>query len=257
MHGRSRSGWLVAARRRPRRWPGRSTRRGYAKAVTCSACHGANGNSRSESMPILAGIDAAYFKKTIEDYAAGRRAVARDGAVRQAGEAPGRGRDRGVLRRPEARALAGQAGPRRGRAGPRRPRRVRGVPRSRGPGRCAPSSFRPIAGQPAGYLRNQLLLFKADKRSPGDPALIQLKSAAEGDSRRDAGGPRGVLLEPEVAAPWIRSGLGRDRYLSVRAGAPELRRRLRRRHGRRGRRHRDDPAAALRAAAGGRRASST
>ena len=33
-----------------------------------------------------------------------------------------------------------------------------------------------IAGQPAGYIRNQLLLFKADKRSPGDPALTQLKS---------------------------------------------------------------------------------
>ena len=46
---------------------------GYAKAVTCSACHGANGNSRSESMPILAGMNVAYFKKAIEDYAAGRR----------------------------------------------------------------------------------------------------------------------------------------------------------------------------------------
>src|SRR5262245_65934704 len=49
---------------------------GYAKAVTCSACHGANGNSRSDSMPILAGINVAYFKKTIEDYAAGRRVSA-------------------------------------------------------------------------------------------------------------------------------------------------------------------------------------
>ena len=46
---------------------------GYSKAVTCSACHGANGNSRSESIPILAGTNVAYFKKTIEDYAAGRR----------------------------------------------------------------------------------------------------------------------------------------------------------------------------------------
>jgi cytochrome c553 len=33
-----------------------------------------------------------------------------------------------------------------------------------------------LTGQPAGYLRNQMLLFKADRRSPGDPALQQLKA---------------------------------------------------------------------------------
>jgi len=33
-----------------------------------------------------------------------------------------------------------------------------------------------IAGQPAGYIRNQLLLFKAEKRSPGDEALTKMKS---------------------------------------------------------------------------------
>ena len=49
---------------------------GYSKAVTCSACHGANGNSRSDSIPILAGMNVAYFKKTVEDYAAGRRVSA-------------------------------------------------------------------------------------------------------------------------------------------------------------------------------------
>jgi cytochrome c553 len=34
-----------------------------------------------------------------------------------------------------------------------------------------------IAGQPAVYLRNQLLLFKADKRSPGDEAVVKMKAA--------------------------------------------------------------------------------
>jgi cytochrome c553 len=33
-----------------------------------------------------------------------------------------------------------------------------------------------IAGQPAAYLRNQLLLFKADKRSPGDAELTKMKA---------------------------------------------------------------------------------
>ena len=40
----------------------------------------------------------------------------------------------------------------------------------------APKLMPAIAGQPPGYLRNQMLLFKADKRSPGDPALTQLKA---------------------------------------------------------------------------------
>jgi cytochrome c oxidase subunit 2 len=33
-----------------------------------------------------------------------------------------------------------------------------------------------LAGQAPGYLREQLLLFKQDRRSPGDPALAALKA---------------------------------------------------------------------------------
>src|SRR5262245_63461130 len=46
---------------------------GYAKSITCSACHGAAGNSRSDAMPIIAGLDPAYFKQQIEAYATGKR----------------------------------------------------------------------------------------------------------------------------------------------------------------------------------------
>src|SRR5213593_871222 len=46
---------------------------GATKAVTCSACHGMAGQSPSNSMPIIAGILPAYFKKAIEDYATGKR----------------------------------------------------------------------------------------------------------------------------------------------------------------------------------------
>ena len=46
---------------------------GYAKAMTCSACHGFAGNSGVEAVPILAGLTPAYFKKAIEDYATGKR----------------------------------------------------------------------------------------------------------------------------------------------------------------------------------------
>src|SRR5262245_28596682 len=46
---------------------------GFAKSLTCSACHGAAGNSRSDFMPIIAGINADYFKKQIDAYATGKR----------------------------------------------------------------------------------------------------------------------------------------------------------------------------------------
>ena len=148
---------------------------GYAKAVTCSACHGANGNSRSESMPILAGMNVAYFKKAIEDYAAGRRPspemepfakqvkllgvdeIATFFAAQKREPSPGKP-DRAAIERGRAASAACAA--------------CHG-PEGRGD---APKLVPAIAGQPTGYIRNQLLLFKADKRSPGDPALTQLKS---------------------------------------------------------------------------------
>src|SRR5262245_17471587 len=46
---------------------------GAAQALVCSACHGFAGQSRSNTMPILAGIAPWYFKKAIADYAAGKR----------------------------------------------------------------------------------------------------------------------------------------------------------------------------------------
>jgi cytochrome c553 len=40
---------------------------GYTKAFSCSACHGFGGNSRSATMPILAGMNANYMKKALQD----------------------------------------------------------------------------------------------------------------------------------------------------------------------------------------------
>jgi cytochrome c553 len=148
---------------------------GYTKAVTCSACHGANGNSRSDSMPIIAGMNVAYFKKAIEDYAAGRRVspemepfskqvkllgvdeIAAFFAAQKREPSPSK---------PDRTAIE------RGRAASAPCAACHG-PEGQGD---APKLVPAIAGQPVGYIRNQLLLFKADKRSPGDPALTQLKS---------------------------------------------------------------------------------
>jgi len=148
---------------------------GYSKAFACSACHGFGGNSRAAATPVLAGMPAWYFKKAIEDYASGRRVspemepfakmVKQQGVDDVAGyfaaqrrepldvkvnrEAVARGRKAAV-------ACAGCHGDE-GRGD-----EPRGVPS--------------LQGQPVGYLRNQMQLFKTDKRSPGDATLASMKS---------------------------------------------------------------------------------
>ena len=148
----------------------------YAKTVTCSACHGFSGNSRVEAVPILAGMAPAYFKKAIEDYAAGKRVspemepFAKQVKVLGVDEVAG---FFAAQRRQPASPRPDRAGVERGRAAAVQCAACHG-PEGRGdPAKLVPQ----IAGQPAVYLLNQLLLFKADKRSPGDAALTKMKAA--------------------------------------------------------------------------------
>jgi cytochrome c553 len=46
---------------------------GQAKAKTCVACHGADGNSASAEFPRLAGQQADYLVKALKDYKSGMR----------------------------------------------------------------------------------------------------------------------------------------------------------------------------------------
>jgi cytochrome c553 len=143
---------------------------GYAKAFTCSACHGFGGQSTSDAMPILAGMPPPYFKKAIGDYASGQRPSPEMSAyskmVVQLGVDD------------VAAYFAGQ---------PFKPTAIKVDPVAAGRGRAASAScvvchgpdgrgdigkmIPSLAGQPPGYLRNQMLLFKRDQRSPGDEAL--------------------------------------------------------------------------------------
>lgn len=148
---------------------------GYTKAFACSACHGLGGNSRADATPVLAGMPTWYFKKAIEDYAAGRRVsaemepfakmVKQQGVDDVAGYFAAQSRDKLAVKverasvangRKAAVACAGCHGDD-GRGDERR-----GVPS--------------LQGQPPGYLKNQMLLFKAEKRSPGDAALTSMKA---------------------------------------------------------------------------------
>jgi cytochrome c553 len=151
---------------------------GYSKAFTCSACHGFAGNSKADTVPVLAGMAPAYLKKALQDYASGRRPSTEmepyakmalhlgvDDVVayfaRQKRE-PWRARlDPAAVAR--GRALSTACASCHGADGRGDP--VRGVP--------------DLRGQPSGYLEHQLRLFKANRRSPGDEALSTLKATLE------------------------------------------------------------------------------
>lgn len=156
-------------------WAGPLDMPGAGKALVCTACHGQGGQSPSNAMPILAGMAPWYFKKSIEDYAAGRRpspemepyakqvlqfgvddigayfaAEARQpSAVKPDAAAVGRGRAAAV----QCAVCHGASG---------KGDQAKGIP--------------DITGQPAGYLQSQMLLFKADRRNPNDLSLKALKA---------------------------------------------------------------------------------
>jgi cytochrome c553 len=149
---------------------------GYAKAFACSACHGVAGNSRGEAVPILAGMPAWYLKKAIEDYASGKRPAAEMepyakmvkelGVDEVAGYFAAQKKEPTAVR-PDPAAVA------RGLAASAPCASCHGPAGKGDPAKGVPD----LTAQPAGYLLNQMLLFKADRRSPGDAALRQLKAA--------------------------------------------------------------------------------
>jgi len=148
---------------------------GYVKSLTCTACHGAGGNSKSDSMPILSGMAPAYFTKQIEAYAGGKRPspemepyakmvrelgaeeIARYFAEQKMEPSPVSVSPDAVAR---GRASSGQCV-------------ICHGPEGRGdPARLIPN----LAGQPPGYLLAQMLLFKQDRRNADDPALSAMKA---------------------------------------------------------------------------------
>jgi cytochrome c553 len=148
---------------------------GATKALTCAACHGMGGQSPSNTMPILAGMLPAYFKKAIDDYATGKRPSPEmepyAKMVRVLGVDEVAGYFAAQKREPTA-IRADAAAAERGKAAAAQCAVCHG-PDGRGD---AAKLIPDLRGQPPGYLRSQMLLFKADQRSPGDPALKALKA---------------------------------------------------------------------------------
>ena len=147
---------------------------GASKALACSACHGLGGQSPSNTMPIIAGIAPWYFKKAIEDYAAGRRPSPEMEPyakyVREAGIDDLAAYFASQSRQPTAvKVDAGAV--ERGRVASQQCVVCHGASGRGDPTKSIPD----LRGQAPGYLRNQILLFKTDRRSPGDPTVKALK----------------------------------------------------------------------------------
>ena len=148
---------------------------GASSALVCSACHGFAGQSPSNTMPILAGMAPWYFKKAIQDYAAGKRPspemepyakqVVQFGVDDMAAYFAAQKRTASTVK-------LDPAAVERGRAAAVLCTLCHGTSGKGDPSKGVPD----LTGQPPGYLRNQMLLFKADRRSPGDPQLKVIKA---------------------------------------------------------------------------------
>ena len=143
---------------------------GAQKSLLCSACHGFAGNAPGTAMPILAGMNANYFKKAIKDYAEGKRPspemepyskyvlqfgldeiadyfAAQKKLPRPAAKTDAKSISRGATLATQCAACHGPKGE--GDAG---------------------RAFPALQGQPTGYLHAQMALFGSDKRKLDDAA---------------------------------------------------------------------------------------
>jgi cytochrome c553 len=147
---------------------------GASTAMVCSACHGFAGQSQSNAMPILAGMAPWYFKKAIQDFAAGKRlSPEMEPYAKQVVQF---GLDDvaayfAAQKRAVTPVAADAAAIERGRAAAAQCTLCHGASGKGDPSKGVPD----LTGQPPGYLKSQMLLFKADKRSPGDAQLKVIK----------------------------------------------------------------------------------
>jgi cytochrome c553 len=148
---------------------------GAPQALVCSACHGFGGQSQSNTMPIIAGIAPWYFKKAIQDYAAAKRTSPEmepyAKMVMQFGIDDITAYFAAQARTPTP-IKADPAAIERGRTAATQCTICHGASGKGDAAKGVPD----LTGQPPGYLRSQMLLFKADRRSPGDEQLKAVKA---------------------------------------------------------------------------------
>jgi cytochrome c len=126
-------------------------------------------------MPIIAGIDPAYFTKQIQSYAAGRRPspemepYAKQVLVLGVAEIAEFFAAQPMQPTP---IKADAAAAERGRATAAQCQICHGADGKGDRAKQIPA----LAGQPGGYLREQMILFKQDRRNPGDATIAAMKA---------------------------------------------------------------------------------
>ena len=139
----------------------------FHKSPVCSACHGFAGNSPGATVPIIAGMAPAYFKKATKDYAEGKRTspemepyakcVVQFGSDEIASYFA-------AQKKPPAKVKTGPKAISRGATLATQCAQCHGAQGDGDAFRVVPA----LQGQPAAYLKAQMDLFKGDKRKLKD-----------------------------------------------------------------------------------------
>jgi cytochrome c553 len=170
--------------------PATIARSGAAGLAPCASCHGAAGEGQA-SFPRLAGMDADYLARQLDQFASGERASAIMAPVAKALDPA----DRVAL----AEYYAGLPVPAASPPGDGDPLGARlalhgawdkGVPacvQCHGPeGRGVGAAFPAIAAQPAGYITSQLKAFRDGQRTNDPLQLMRTPAAQLTDAEIDA-----------------------------------------------------------------------
>ncbi len=160
---------------------------GQTKSATCAACHGADGNSVAPAWPRLAGQNAKYLYKQLQDFKAGRR----NDASMQAMAMPLSDQDMADLAAyyAEQTSGVGQAKPELVKKGEKI---YRGGNANTGLAACAGchnpagkgnalAGYPHVGGQHADYIKKQLQTFRAAGRADivADPSLKRVNDGAK------------------------------------------------------------------------------
>ncbi|HEY4583732.1 MAG TPA: c-type cytochrome [Lysobacter sp.] len=171
--------------------PATIARSGAGAATACANCHGAQGEGQS-SFPRLAGLDAGYLARQLDDFASDRRANAVMGPIAKALST--------VDRRAMAAYYAGMSPPASTGAAPpasapggrlaTRGEWTKGVPgcvQCHGPGGVGVgAAFPAIAAQSAGYIAAQLKAFRDGTRRNDPQSLMRTPASKLTDEDIDA-----------------------------------------------------------------------
>lgn len=163
---------------------------GASGHAACARCHGGAGEGQG-NFPRLAGMDATYLARQLEEFASGKRASALMTPVAQALSASERAElARYYAQLPPPRPAPPANNDGRGQELALRGAWSKGVPacvQCHGPGgRGVGASFPALAGQTAGYLSAQLRAFRSGQRANDPLQLMRAPAAKLTDEEIDA-----------------------------------------------------------------------